>query len=146
MVEPFHQQDRDQGCPNLDAQGVFAGAHEALYFEILLERLEKLNDILPINNALLKSRSTTTTISCAGLLGFPSVSRQQVRDACPRSPRRAALAQPGVVVGGGADRADVRLCVPEVVLWQPACSICLREVYYASRRYFFPRPVRRRPG
>src|ERR1017187_9632011 len=64
MVEPFQQQDGDQGCPNLDAQGVFAGAHEALYFEILLERLKQLNDILPINNALLKSRSTTATIRC----------------------------------------------------------------------------------
>ena len=35
----------DQGCPNLDAQGVFAGAHEALHFEILLERLEKQLDL-----------------------------------------------------------------------------------------------------
>ena len=54
MVQPFQQQDRDQGCPNLDAQSVFAGAHEALHFEVLLERLEQLNDILPINNVLLK--------------------------------------------------------------------------------------------
>jgi hypothetical protein len=30
----------------------------------LLESLEQLNDILPINNALLKSRSTTATIRC----------------------------------------------------------------------------------
>src|ERR1035437_3812852 len=44
MVQPFQQQDRDQGCPNLDAQGVFGGAHEALHLEILLERLEKQLD------------------------------------------------------------------------------------------------------
>jgi hypothetical protein len=31
----------------------------------LLEGFEQLNDILPINNALLKSRSTTATIRCA---------------------------------------------------------------------------------
>src|ERR1019366_6603109 len=36
------------GCPNLDAQGVFAGAHEALYLEILLERLEKQLDLPPV--------------------------------------------------------------------------------------------------
>src|ERR1035437_7619374 len=48
MVQPFQQQDRDQGCPNLDAQGVFASAHEALYFEILLERLEKQLELPPV--------------------------------------------------------------------------------------------------
>src|ERR1019366_6773474 len=64
MVQPFQQQDRDQGCPNLDAQGVFGGAHEALHLEILLERLEQLNDILPINNVPLKLRFTTATIPC----------------------------------------------------------------------------------
>jgi hypothetical protein len=36
MVQPFQQEDRDQGCPNLDAQGVFGGAHEALHLEVLL--------------------------------------------------------------------------------------------------------------
>jgi len=40
-VQPFQQQDRDQGCPNLDAQGVFAGTHEALQLEVLLQRLEE---------------------------------------------------------------------------------------------------------
>src|ERR1700689_838609 len=65
MVEPFEQQNGDQGCPNLDAQGVFAGTDKGFHFEVLLESLEQLNDILPINNVLLKSRSTTTTIPCA---------------------------------------------------------------------------------
>ena len=41
MVQPFQQEDRDQGCPNLDAQGVFTGAHETLHLEVLFERLEK---------------------------------------------------------------------------------------------------------
>ena len=41
MVQPFEQQDGDQSCPNLDAQGVFAGTHETLQLEILLERLEE---------------------------------------------------------------------------------------------------------
>jgi hypothetical protein len=41
MVQPFEQEDSDQGCPNLDSQGVLAGAHEAFYFEVLLERLEE---------------------------------------------------------------------------------------------------------
>src|ERR1039458_9496335 len=44
MVQPFQQENRDQSCPNLDAQGVFGGAHEALHLEILLERLEKQLD------------------------------------------------------------------------------------------------------
>jgi hypothetical protein len=64
-MQPFEQEEGDQGCPNLDAQGVFAGADEGLHGQILLQRLEQLNDILPINSALLKSRSTTTTIPCA---------------------------------------------------------------------------------
>jgi hypothetical protein len=29
MVQPF-EQDRDQGCPNLDTLSILAGAHEAL--------------------------------------------------------------------------------------------------------------------
>ena len=41
MVQPLEQKDGDQGCPNLDAQGVFGGAHETLHFEVLLERLEE---------------------------------------------------------------------------------------------------------
>src|SRR5580658_6344948 len=45
MVQPFEQQDLDQGCPNLDAQSVFASAHEALHLEVLFERLEKQLDL-----------------------------------------------------------------------------------------------------
>src|ERR1700733_14704112 len=41
MVQPLQQQDGDEGCPNLDAQSVFTGTHEALQLEILFERLEK---------------------------------------------------------------------------------------------------------
>ena len=54
VVQPFQQQQGDQGCPNLDAEGVFAGADEGLHGQILLEGFEQLSDILPINNALLK--------------------------------------------------------------------------------------------
>ena len=54
MVQPFQQEQGDQGCPNLDAEGVFAGADEGLHGQILLEGFEQLSDILPINNALLK--------------------------------------------------------------------------------------------
>src|SRR3984885_612964 len=41
MVQPLQQQDGDEGCPNLNAQSVFAGPHEALQLEVLLQRLEK---------------------------------------------------------------------------------------------------------
>src|SRR5580704_11201184 len=44
-MQPFEQQEGDQGCPNLDAQGVFAGADEGLHSEILLQRLEKQLDL-----------------------------------------------------------------------------------------------------
>lgn len=65
VMQPFEQQEGDQGCPNLDTQGVFAGADEALHSQVLLERLEQLSDILPINNVLPKLPSTTTFIHCA---------------------------------------------------------------------------------
>src|ERR1019366_5030822 len=64
MVHPFQQQHGDQRCPNLDQQRIPAGAHKTLHLQVLFEGFEQLNDILPINNALLKSRSTTTTIRC----------------------------------------------------------------------------------
>jgi hypothetical protein len=54
MVQLLQKQERDQGCPNLDAECVLAGAYEGLHGQILLEGFEQLNDILPINNALLK--------------------------------------------------------------------------------------------
>jgi len=40
-VQPFEQRNCEQGCPNLDAQSVFAGAHETLHFEVLFERFEE---------------------------------------------------------------------------------------------------------
>src|ERR1035441_4820620 len=45
MVQPFEQQNGDQGCPNLNAQGVLAGPHEAFHFKVLLKRLEKQLDL-----------------------------------------------------------------------------------------------------
>lgn len=39
-MEPLDQEQGDQGCPNLDAQGIFAGADESLDAQRLLERLE----------------------------------------------------------------------------------------------------------
>jgi Transposase domain (DUF772) len=43
MMQPFQQEQGDQGCPNLDAQGVLTGADEGLYRQVLLEGLvEKL--------------------------------------------------------------------------------------------------------
>ena len=65
MVQPFQQQHGDQGCPNLDAERVLARAHETLHLQILLQRLERLNDILPINNALPKLPFTIAFIRCA---------------------------------------------------------------------------------
>jgi hypothetical protein len=40
-MQPFEQQEGEQGCPNLNAQGVFAGADEGLHGQVLLQRLEK---------------------------------------------------------------------------------------------------------
>jgi hypothetical protein len=36
MVQPFEQQDGNQGCSNLDAQSVLTGADEAFYLKVLL--------------------------------------------------------------------------------------------------------------
>src|ERR1035437_2068320 len=41
MVQPLEQQNSDQGCPDLNTQGVFAGADERLDLEVLLESLEE---------------------------------------------------------------------------------------------------------
>jgi len=41
VVQPLEEQQGDQGCPNLDAQGIFAGPDEGLHLEVLLERLEE---------------------------------------------------------------------------------------------------------
>jgi hypothetical protein len=40
-MQPFQQEQGDQGCPNLDAEGVLAGADEGLHGQILLEGLEE---------------------------------------------------------------------------------------------------------
>ena len=40
-MQPFQQEQSDQGCPNLDAECVLAGADEGLYGQVLLERFEK---------------------------------------------------------------------------------------------------------
>src|ERR1035437_2200078 len=53
--------DRD---PDLGLHGVLGGAEESFDPQMLLDPFEQLNDILPINNALLKSRSITATIRC----------------------------------------------------------------------------------
>ena len=53
-MQPFEQEQGDQGCPNLDAEGVLAGTDEGFHGQVLLQGFEQLNDILPINNVLLK--------------------------------------------------------------------------------------------
>ena len=40
-MQPFQQEQRDQGCPNLNAKRIFAGADETLHGQILFERLEE---------------------------------------------------------------------------------------------------------
>src|ERR1700730_9382931 len=44
-MEPLEQQQREQSCPNLNAQGVLARADEGLDLEVLLERLEEQLDL-----------------------------------------------------------------------------------------------------
>src|SRR5690349_19436122 len=38
---PFQQEQGNQGCPNLDAESVLAGADEGLHSQILLEGFEE---------------------------------------------------------------------------------------------------------
>jgi len=45
VMEPLQQEHGDQGCPNLDAQGVFADAHETFNLEVLLEGFEEEFDL-----------------------------------------------------------------------------------------------------
>lgn len=40
-MEPFEEQEGDQGCPKLDQEGVEAGADEGFDFQVLLQGLEK---------------------------------------------------------------------------------------------------------
>lgn len=63
-MQPFQQKQGDQGCPNLNAERILAGADETLHGEVLFQRLEQLNGILPINNGFLKSRFITPSIPC----------------------------------------------------------------------------------
>src|SRR6185295_15192107 len=44
-VKPLQEQQGEQSCPNLDAQGVLAGADEALDLEVLFEGLEEELDL-----------------------------------------------------------------------------------------------------
>jgi hypothetical protein len=69
VVQPFQQQDGDQGCPNLDAQCVFAGTHEALHFEVLLET--------PQANTLLTS-ANGSSIAIDGV-GWPIWSKRTIK-------------------------------------------------------------------
>ena len=55
--------DRD-GDPDLGLHCILAGTEEGLDPQMLLDPLEQLNDILPINNGFLKSRSITPSIPC----------------------------------------------------------------------------------
>ena len=54
QLQVLQQQDGDQRRPDLDLQGIGAGPHEGLDLQRLLQSLEQLGDILPINTALLK--------------------------------------------------------------------------------------------
>jgi hypothetical protein len=40
-MQVFEQQQGNQGCPNLNAQGVFTGTDEGFHLEVLLESFEK---------------------------------------------------------------------------------------------------------
>jgi hypothetical protein len=40
-MQPFEQQECDQGCPNLNPQGVLTGADESFHGEVLLQGLEE---------------------------------------------------------------------------------------------------------
>ena len=41
MMQVFEQQQSNQGCPNLNAQGILAGPNKGLDLEMLLEGFEK---------------------------------------------------------------------------------------------------------
>ncbi len=44
-MQPFQQQQGDQGCPNLDPERVLAGADEGLHCQVLLQSLEEQFDL-----------------------------------------------------------------------------------------------------
>lgn len=45
VMEPLQQRQGQQGCPDLNAQGVLRDAHEDLHFEVLSEGLEEQPDL-----------------------------------------------------------------------------------------------------
>jgi hypothetical protein len=45
MMQPFEEQQGDQGCPNLNAERILAGADEGLHGQILLHRFEEQFDL-----------------------------------------------------------------------------------------------------
>jgi len=63
-LQVLQHQHRDQRRPHLRPHRIGAGPHKRLDFQRLLQRFEQLNDILPINNGFLKSRSITPSIHC----------------------------------------------------------------------------------
>ena len=50
QLQVAQQQHRDQCCPDLGPYSVGRSTHEGLHLQILLERLERLGDILPTNS------------------------------------------------------------------------------------------------
>ena len=52
------------GNPDLSFNGIFGISIERLDSKMLFDPFEQLNDILPINNGFLKSRSITPSIHC----------------------------------------------------------------------------------
>ena len=44
-MQVFEQQQGNQGCPNLNPQGILAGTDEGLDLEMLLEGFEKYLDL-----------------------------------------------------------------------------------------------------
>ena len=41
VMQPLQQEQGDQGCPNLDAEGILAGADEGLHGQVLRELLKE---------------------------------------------------------------------------------------------------------
>ena len=62
-LEIFHNQHCDQSRPDLRFHGIGAGTEECLDFQILLDCLEQLDYMLPINSLPLKSQFTTASIT-----------------------------------------------------------------------------------
>ena len=67
QLQVLQHEHGDQRRPDLGLDGILAGPHKRLDLEGLLQRLEQLNDILPINNVQPKSPFTTTFIRCTSI-------------------------------------------------------------------------------